>query len=69
MLQFFITTNSSPSAALNTSSPVPAYDPSLVAGLQNVLQVFITHSANVFLLDIGDQLCHLDEQVCDDLGR
>ena len=35
----------------------------VAAGLQNVLQVFITNSANVFLLEPSETEVHLEEQV------
>ena len=41
----------------------PALNPEVYSGLQKVLQVFITHSANVFLLEPEDSSVLLDEQV------
>ena len=50
-------------ASVDINTSTYSYDSSIYAGLQNVLQVFITHSANVFLLDLSENSDQLDEQV------
>ena len=45
-----------PSTGSNTSAVSDSYNYHVKAGLQRVLQVFITNSGNVFLLDSSDAL-------------